>query len=385
MEKLSRQAIAELLKQTKGPLVTMYIPMITSASPPHMSENQLRLKNTFTKAIQTLKKEHGSGSLASQLREQLDKALNDYHFWEDQTEGLLVCASPNAIRMFHLPIDTEAYVAIDDIYHLAPVLALVHDAVSYYVLSIAQHEPKLFSGDMYDLTEVSLGLPHDIKQALHLDEANPRGEQSRSASGSQTSSTSFNGRGSGRDPRDDMRVQFFRHIDHLICNATDTTLPLILAGTDSEIAEYRSISKYPHLLGQAITGSLSGVKTHDVKDKALRIIQHNLIAARHDEAIQSFQQLQGTQPKLTATDSRAISAATEQGQVGTLLINFSRTTADTVRETTKQVQRLTFPRPHISKLINKVAHFVEKGSGTIVNVESPLLSKDAAMAAILRY
>jgi len=385
MEKLSRQAIAELLKQTKGPLVTMYIPMITSASPPHMSENQLRLKNTFTKAIQTLKKEDNGESLASQLREQLDKALHDYHFWEDQTEGLLVCASPNAIRMFHLPVDTEAYVAVDDIYHLAPVLALVHDAVSYYVLSVSQHQPTLFSGDMYELTDAALDLPQDIEHALHLDEANPRGEQSRSASGSQMNTAGYNGRGSGRDPRDDMRLQFFRQLDHLICNVADTKLPLILAGTDSEVAEYRSISKYPHLLEQTIAGSFSGAKAHNLKDKALGIIKHNLIAARHDEALQSFQQLQGAHPGRTATDSMAIRAATEQGQVGTLLINFSRTTADTVRETTKQVQRLTFPRPHISKIINKIAHFVEKGSGNIVNVESPLLSKDSAMAAILRY
>jgi hypothetical protein len=385
MEKLTRQAIADLVSQHKGPLVTMYVPTIKSASPPHMSENQLRLKNTFTKAMQLLKKKKDSEKLITALKEKLDKALNDYRFWEEQGEGLLVCASSSGIHVFCLPMDTEEYVAVDDIYHLAPVLAFLHDAISFYVLAASQHKPTLFRGDMYGLSEVKTDLPYDLKHGLHLDEANPRGEQSHSASGSQTNTAGYNGRGGGHDPRDDMRQQFFRLVDQIVCNTTDRTLPLILAGTDTETAEYRNLSKYPYILTHTISGSFGGAKAHDLCDKALRIIHQELVDARHNAAIQSFKQLQGTNPERTATDKITISAATERGQIGTLFVSLNRTTADTVQEDTRPVNQLTFPARNISKLINKIAVMVEKERGKIINIEAEALPSKPAMAAILRY
>lgn len=47
MNQIDSDALEQLLNAQSQPAITMYIPMLTSAAPPHMSENQIRFKNLF--------------------------------------------------------------------------------------------------------------------------------------------------------------------------------------------------------------------------------------------------------------------------------------------------------------------------------------------------
>src|SRR6266540_5468550 len=164
MQDLTQASIAALLTGKEAPLVTIYAPMHITASPPHMTENQIRLKNLTHKAADILRTDyqHAGKRMAELLQAQVDSYLNNLEFWEHQTEGLLLCADSQQVQTFHLPIDTEEYVAVDNCYHLAPVLALLDDEQSFYVLAVAQHNPKLFAGSMYGLCEMEVDLPKSL-------------------------------------------------------------------------------------------------------------------------------------------------------------------------------------------------------------------------------
>lgn len=381
MQELSRSTIAALLTADGAePKVTIYVPMHVSASPPHMTENQIRFKNLMHKAADELRAQ-GHKALAAELNNQVSQYNDDISFWESQTEGLLVCARPGNIELFHLPIDTEEYVSVDSCYHLAPVLALLNDEQSFYVLAVSQHKPKLFSGSMYGLCETEVGMPESLEASLNLDEANQKREQGKAMG----NGVEYNGRGGRRDSREEERLRFFRLIDSIVVNATERTTPLILAGTESELAEYRTVSKHQNVMHQTITGSFGGAKPHDLFDRAYAIIRNELIIARREQAVEYYKRLQGTRKERVATDPLAIAEAAKQGRIDTLLVTLRQSTADTVRDTAKVVERITFPRTEISTLINKAANAVANASGRIINIEVGSVAAATPVMALLRY
>ncbi|HXR50234.1 MAG TPA: hypothetical protein VN778_04375, partial [Verrucomicrobiae bacterium] len=170
MDKLNREKLKKLSSMETEPSVTIYLPLHTTASPPHISENQIRFKNLVHRAKQQLSA-HGTGQeVAKALEARLAELHDDLAFWEAGKPGLLICAAPEVMEMFYLPIDTEEYVAVDNHFHIAPVLGLLHDARDFYVLTLAQRNPKMYRGTLYGLTPLRLNLPTDAKAAFNIDE-----------------------------------------------------------------------------------------------------------------------------------------------------------------------------------------------------------------------
>ena len=385
MQNIHKEDVQDLLNQQVSPAVTIYIPMHTTASPPHLTENQIRFKNLIYKAAEQLPK-HGAGAeLATQLRTAVEQRHNDLSFWEAQTPGLLLCASSASIKMFHLPIDTEEYVAVDEQFHLAPVLSLLQDEQHYYVLTIAQHEPHLYKGDLYGLQPAGIELPSSVQAALGIDEANQKSENQGSAVGPSTDTSWFNGRGGARDPREADRMRFFRMIDKILYESADRSWPVILAGIDAEVAEYRSISKYPKLLKGSIAGNFSDTLAQELFPRALTIVQKELIEPEHAAAIEEFERVHGANPDRALQDQKRILEAAEQGRVDKLLTVMSRKTTDTVRDRAEAVMRITFPDTKTSRTLNQLALQVWQMSGKVINILPGQMPNGTLMAARLRY
>lgn len=386
MEKLTRETITELIEaEPVAPAITIYAPMHKSAAPPHMTEDQIRLKNLIHKACEQLGEHGKEHELARQLQAQLEDWQGDQTFWETQSEALLICARPGSIRIFNLPVDTEEYVAIDDTFHLAPVLGLVQDAQEFYVLSITRHQPALYKGDMYGLYATNVALPETLEAALNIDEINQKSEHASSARGSSLNTSGYHGRGGAKDPGEEDQAKFFRLIDKIVYERTDRSLPLILAGIDAETAEYRQHSKYPKIAQQTISGSFANAKPQDLYDRAREIIQQEVIDVHHQEAIEEYQMLKGANPDRVANNKEAITEAAEQGRIDKLLVQAIRYTTDTIRDTRQAVARITFPEFDLSSAMNKLAARVWQTSGRIISLEAGQMPDGLLMAARMRY
>lgn len=387
MEQLNREAITELLQsEPKAPAITIYMPTHRAATPPHMTEDQIRFKNLMNKALGILKIRDDGRELMPVLESRLNELQENREFWEAQTEGLLICIRPGLARMFHLPVDTEEYVAVADHFHLAPVLGVLQDMQEYYVLSVAQHSPALYKGDMYDLRTAGIGLPENLEAGLNIDELNQKSELQASAHGQNIMPGGYNGRGGSKDPTEENRMRFWRMIDQLVTGKTDTGLPLILAGIESEVVEYRSISKYPKILDCAIYGSFSGANMRALYQPALDIIRKELLDPMRDDVIAEYERAKGQAPQLAAHDMAAIRDAAEKGRIDKLLLADIRYTTDTVRDNSEPVPVLTFPPEESAQAVEDIANQVWNTSGQIVDIEqSHMPERGALVLATLRY
>jgi hypothetical protein len=388
VEELSRDAITNLLSsKPKAPVVTIYLPTHRAATPPNMTEDQIRFKNLVNKATDILKNRDDGRELGEAMRASLGELLENREFWESQTEGLLICARPGQMRMFHLPVDTEEYVAVADHFHLAPIFGVLQDMQEYYVLTIAQHSPALLRGNMYDLYATDIELPSTVEAGLNIDEVNQKSEQQASARGSSTNLTgTFNGRGGARNPAEEDRMRFWRMVDQTVCSKAETKLPLILAGIESETVEYRSISKYPKILDSAIHGNFSGANPHDLFPQAFEIVRKELLNPMHDDVIAEYKRAKGQAPELAAKDIAAIRDAAEKGKIDKLLVADIRYTTDTVRDNIEPVPVITFPPEESAQAVHDIAYQVWNTSGQIVDIEQEHMpERGALMLATLRY
>lgn len=386
MDKITRQAINKLLQQKdSAPAITIYCPMHKAAAPPQLTEAQIRFKNLIHKAVEQLKYRSNSQVTEKVLCKTLEELQADQTFWESQSQSLLLCARGDKLKMFHLPIATEEYVAVDDTFHLAPVLSMLQQEAAFYVLTLSRHEPKLFKGDLYGLHDTNVVMPRNIQESLNLDEVNHKSEHQRSATGPSMGTAGFQGRGGARDPAAEDQARFFRMIDHIVCTNTDRTVPLILAGIDAETAQFRGLSKYPNIINKSIRGSFRDAKPSDIANQAFELVHDEIVKSNRQNILNEYETIKGANPKRIAIKKDAIVSAAEQGKIDKLLIRMLRTTNDNLIDTKQAINRITFPDIDLSATINKMAARVWQTSGKVIGMEASEMPDGAPMVAHLRY
>ncbi len=386
MDALTNEAIKELtVPDVASPAVTIYAPMHRSVAPPNMAEDKIRFKNLVHQAIRQLDQRPDGIKVAKALKAQTKQLLADRRFWEGQTEGLLLCANPNFIKLFQLPVDTAEHVSVAQFFHLAPVFSLLADQQSFLTLVLAQHNPQLYQADMYSLKQLDVGLPTSLELALGIDELNQASEQGRSSAGRDGNTASFNGRGGAHDPGEEERLRFFRMIDEKILENADRTWPLLIAGTESEVKEYKSLSKYPHVMEESLTGSFADMPGHRLFDQAVQAFRRAAITHEHDAVLDRYARVHGNSPQLAAEDDITAAQAAADGRVDTLVVGMSRFTTDSVRDTMQPTTVLEFEGDSKDELINQTAQLVWSSGGRVVNIETEKLPLNVHMHAILRY
>lgn len=346
------------------PAVTIYASMHISTSPALMTENQTRLKTLIAQASSQLARDYGKDQpLIQQLAKWYDDHRNDQAFWDSQTVGFLLCTRLGDSQWFNLPVETDSYVSVDSDFHLAPVLAMLTQDHDYYILTVNQHNPKLFKGNAYGLSLAPVGLPASMQAALGIDEA----------------------RQNNLSHAEEDRLKFFRIIDRAISEQDKLGLPMILTGTASETSEYRAVSKYRHLLHATINGSHADSNLDNLRQQALAIIAKELVQPAHRAALQEYQQLEGTQPQRIADDVESIAIATKEGRVAALLATMTAEATDSVKDGATLVHKISLPAGEKGKLLNNLALKVWQMRGTIINLHPQDMPGSSTMVAQLRY
>lgn len=384
MNIITKDELIELINQPGGPQVSIYLPTHSISSPEHISEDMLRAKNLFTHAGHLLKENDVPEATRQAIGGQLQSLLKNQDFWRHQTDGIAIMVSPDSLTCFNLPFTCEEHVTVDTHYTLAPLLGLLQENRPYYVLAIARQHPLLYRGNLYELEPTELALPIDPETALHIDEtAEDRGKYTFHGQHNAASGTIIHGHGGGeKNIHDEIKLQFFRLIDHKICGFAETALPLLLAGTENEVADYRSISNYPRLLDDSIEGN------HTTDDHAHLYQLAREHMARHQAQAHTllhkhFEELTGAQR--TSIDPATIQTAASEGRVASLLLGLKTTTPDNVSDNLHPAPKLTFPSDEQRDTIEQIARNTWHNGGDIHACDTSELPSNTPFAAILRY
>jgi hypothetical protein len=385
--------VSSALAATEGPCVSIYLP----AGRPYPENRQapIRFKDLARRAEETLAKSH-PGPAAKRIADQLHQLEGNHDFWSHAGEGVAVLASPNRFDAFSLPRAVAERVEVADTFHVKPLLRHAQSVQPFHVLCISRDRVALFRGNRHELEVLEVpGVPLTFSEEL----GTTSGGQPSSPASAVPESTSRPGvrvggnKSHGALVRDDMAVRqerppevgrFFRTVDAEVVHRVSepSGLPVVLFGTDDNLAEFRRLSKNRFLTADGVRGDWVNWSLQEIREKAWGVFekhyQADLARIREDFGT-------ATARGMATDDLKVAARAVAEGRVGTLLIDADRTHPGAIDLTSGELRPQPGGDTAAGDMLDDLAEMALQRKARVVVTSSADMPTNTGLAAIYRF
>ncbi len=256
-----------LLATASSPCITIVLPL------PNPLELLIRLKNAIRSVTRKLEdiKPQSSDTLLEPVRE-LARTMETEGVWSN---GLIVFRSTDLFRYFFLHQPVRELHAVEERFQIRPLLSALAREQRFHLLALSRRDVRLFHCTRHRIERASIRQVELQNFRAWLATRKPDHVlENRAAAGPSVGAmkaVSF-GTNTDREREDEYLAHFFKYIDSAVNTLLrDDTAPLLLAGTEDEIAIYRRLSKHPRLLDQYVHGSPDGLSERELHRRAMDI------------------------------------------------------------------------------------------------------------------
>lgn len=358
-----------------GPFVTIFLP----ARHPGAADlpRTQGMKTILRDAAQELERRRFQGPI-DQLLKPLDELAENPGSLVGGSDSVIF-VSPGVFRHLGLPGPTKERLIVASHPHITPVLAHLMRQQEFYVLAIAKNLLRLGQWHNGQCTEVPLpaSVPKSFEEALVFDQPD-HDLQSRSGGSSpaQVGPTRF-GTGSERDLVHDRLHHYFQVVDRELTGFLKGA-SLVLVGITQELAAYRSVSKYPHLLAARPT-SPEHLTWEELKERG----QEAILEAQRREAERVLGEFRENARRDHVTSGvREVLEAAREGRVHKLLLE------NNAEHNAQLGPSFPLDSAHIEgqqDLINAAVAETIRGHGEVYMLDQGELGGSSPIAAVLRY
>ena len=380
MDLLNGNTIRELADHAGEPCVSLYLP--THRAEPDREQDPVRLKTLVQEADSQLRDRSAGPHQVRTLLEPAHVLLRDPTFWEHQAGGLAVFVAPAFARWFRLPIDMPELAVVTRRFHIKPLLPYFQGDGRFFVLALSRHAVRLLAGSRDKVHEVDLGhVPSSLEEALQYDVPDKQ-RQLHVASGPAGGGRAISHRhGIGGEVDRDRVERYLREVDRgLQPILSHERAPLVLAGVEHLLSIYRSVTAYPNVVEQEITGNPDHLSMEEVHRQGWALAEPAFrCGLERDEA--RYRELAGT--GLTSERLDEIVPWGRQGRVDVLFVSVQdeRWGAAGAGAVTVHDEEL----PGDEDLLDRVAVETMHARGTVYAVVREEVPSSEPLAAILRY
>lgn len=371
-----------LLNYETHPCVSLYLPTERDSS--EYQTNRLRLKNLLRSAENQLPLDE-----APQLKPQFDRAnalLEHEGFWHHQNEGMAVFLSQDNFLCYRLPKNFEEAVYIGPRFHINPLIPLINDNKSFYVIAISLNTIRLFHCTRYQINPIELGdIPDSLSEALQLEESeNHMQFHTQSSPGNTGQGAIFHGQGGLDDKHKDRVYRFIQTVEKEITGKLQSrNEPLVFAGVEFLFAMYKQANTYPHLHeADHVKGSMEETKALDLLPQAWQIIQPHF-QADFDKISDRFHALK--QKKKASDHLNEIIPASVYKRVGTLCVVLDRHQWGGFDSANDRVGVQSENNPGNEDLLNFAAVHTLRNGGNVYAAEQNQMPTQSPIGAVFRY
>src|SRR5438132_2910327 len=157
-----RTDLDQLLAFDKRPAVSLYLP--THPAGREVRQDGIRLRKLLSAAAKRLAAEHRAPNIDA-LLDPAGRLVDDEEFWRYQDQGLAVFLGPGFDRIHKLPIAVPEELVIADHFCIKPLLPLIDQAGSFWVLALSAGRTRLCQGSRWTFAEVTgLDLPQGLAE-----------------------------------------------------------------------------------------------------------------------------------------------------------------------------------------------------------------------------
>jgi len=380
-----RHDLDQLLAFNKRPAVSIYFP--THPAGREVRQGAIRLRKLLSSAAKRLAAEHRAPEIDA-LLEPARELVDDEEFWRYQDRGLGVFLGPGFDRIHKLPIAVPEELAIAGHFCIKPLLPLIDQAGSFWVLALSASRTRLYQGSRWTFAEVTgFDLPQGISQIWGETEyqeahkASPTGRPQRGAPGLAKAQSL------GEAPDELHKAQLIELL-HRIVAAVEPVIrrqpaPVILAAEPKVQGHFRELAKWKELLPDGILEFVDAMPEADLHQKAWRIFAPREERLRAD-ALNRLQSLLGNGGKAT-TKAEEIVKAARYGRVDRLFLSDGRPLWGRFDEREDRVIAHGDAAQGDDDLLDYAALMTLRQGGNITLVDRTQLPPNGPAAAILRY
>lgn len=316
---------------------------------------------------------------------------------KDLLMGIALFVNEHIHHLFKLPVETRDAVVIDELFVIRELLLSVNKTYHYWLLTLSEPSIHLYHGKEDELKEY---LEDEFPLVHLIQEAPLERTMSSSAVSAGVRSSASRSAGSTHLPGDyaadqdsykeEHLKQFFRKAEAVLSNVLEEhPYPLILAGTERNLASFKEISKHHQNAAGFLNGSFNKTSLTELRELTLPIIEKHL-SARCVCALEEFEDALGH--KKTAQGIQEVWQTVQEGRCKVLMLekdfySFAGTTEGdmsldlSLDRSGSSSSSYCFIPDNIEALIRKTRRM----GGEIIFFERNQLKLYDRVAAILRY
>lgn len=375
---ITRDSILNLIEQSGNPSISIYLP--THAKGEQVQQDPIRFKNLLTKAEQQLKEQEINQTEIEKILEEPRKLLDQPLFWQHADKGLAVFITKNTFEYFRVPLNFMEQVLVEDHFLITPLVPMVTLDGTYTILCLSQKEVRLLKCTRVSVETIYLeDAPTSMEDFQQYDVYE---KSLTAASGAGSSKTMFHGWG---DAAIDNNVleNYLKTIEtEVTSKLRKRNDPLILAGVDKAIAEYKKVNHYSRLMDQAISGNPDPKNDTEIKDEGWEIIKSYFLEDMYDD-IDRYSDLLGSD-KQSNNLSQIVEAA-YYGKIDSLFVTIGEHSWGRFDRKKDTVHHSSNRQNGEYDLINAAAIKTMTQGGNVYALDRENMPQASTVAAIFRY
>ena len=380
---ITRNDLEELLEQTDGPCVSLYMP--THPAGPEIRQDPIRLKNLLKETEQQLTEQGIRSTDARTWLEPLLQLLEDEQFWRHQDQGLAMYVAKGWHRVFRLPLSLPELTMVASRFYLKPILPVFMYGGTFYLLALSQNHIRFFQGSPDGLQE--LHLP-DIP--LSMEEANQTagGEQSlqwhtKAPNAGDQRAAMFHGQGGGDDEAKSRISHFFQQVAKGLHEFLhEAQAPLYLTGVEYLIPIYKDVNTYPHIKEEGVTGNADEKSLHELYRQIWPVVKGDADRGI-EKAKADCKELLGMSK--ASNDLKTVVLAAHEGKIDTLFVAQERQQWGRIDVTQNRVEVEPTKSSKSLEILDFAVVQTLLNKGTVYALPQEEMPDGTSLAALFRY
>ncbi|MAT42648.1 MAG: hypothetical protein CL609_09925 [Anaerolineaceae bacterium] len=384
MDLITQQALDHLLNSHSEWSMSLFMPAHRAGR--ETQKDPIRFKNLLNKAEGQLEER---GCRTPDIKNILKPArdlIEDFEFWQHQSDGLAVFASPEAFEVYRLPIRFEELVVISNHFHIKPLLPLFTNDGHFYILALSQNEVRLLEGTQYTVDEVDMeknlpNLAETLKFDLFSKQLQFHTGTARETDSGETAAMFF-----GHDPSDKEEkrlLQWFHKVDDVLGEViTNRQSPIVLAGVEYLFPLFKKTSSFNNIMAKGVEGNPDDLSAEELHTKAWPLIKPYFMETQN-EAFSRYKDLSNTDQVTTNLEKTFLAAY--QGRIELVFTVEDYQVWGNYDVDTNKVHIHNEFQAGDEDLLNLVSIYTLKNGGTVFVVDEGTMPAKAPQAAILRF
>jgi hypothetical protein len=383
---LTKTELASLLESQESPCVSIFLS--THPTGREGGQDPIRLKNLLKLAEERLQEKGIHKTKARALLEPAAALSADPGFWRRRSDGLAIYLSSGRLRTYRVAYAFQEGVYVADAFAIRPLLPFLSEAGRYFILALSQNEVRLVEAHRSSARDVVLeGFPMTVDEMLALGDRREESLRHHSGSSAGRGGTGavFHGQSGGADKTRHKKdvLRFFERVDAGLSDLLkDERAPLILAGVESEIAQYRGVNTYRFLTEPALIGNPERWAIDDLREQTWEHVRP-FLSARTEAALVRYRELMGS--VRVSDDPVACLSAAFQGRVEALFLSSGKECWGTIGSKGMEIEFHDPRREGDVELLEKAAAEALRQRGSVYVLEEDAMPGDAVVAAVFHY